>query len=202
MEYLIKNNDVFYKIRRLDKYMANHKGFISGGCFKNIFTDTKFKDLDIFFNTIDDFNEALKYYKENDEEWTFIYENKNAVCFKNKITKVKIELIRSRFSDVSNMLNSFDFTIVKFAYFKDYSNDNVEYKVMYHPYFFEDLLNKKLVIDGDIKDIPFPIGTFNRSYKYQSYGFGMCRETKVKMVQLIQNQNPEDIDNNLYFGFD
>lgn len=202
MEFTIKDKDVFFKIRRLDKYMTNHKGYIAGGCFKNIFTDTKIKDLDIFFNNVEDFNHALEYYRGNKDEWAFIYENNNAVCFKNKITKVKIELIRSRFLPVEEMLKSFDFTIVKFAYFKDYSNDGVEYKVIYHPYFFEDLVNKKLVIDGKIEDIQFPIGTFNRSYKYQSYGFGMCRETKVKMVQLVQNQNPEDIDQNLYFGFD
>lgn len=52
MEFTIKDKDVFFKIRRLDKYMTNHKGYIAGGCFKNIFTDTKIKDLDIFFKII------------------------------------------------------------------------------------------------------------------------------------------------------
>lgn len=33
----------------LDKFLAGHKGFIAGGCFKNIFNNEHVKDLDVFF---------------------------------------------------------------------------------------------------------------------------------------------------------
>ena len=40
--------DNFWQIRWLDKYMEGHKGFIAGGCFKNILSGNKVKDIDIF----------------------------------------------------------------------------------------------------------------------------------------------------------
>ena len=39
----------FWMLNWLDEYMIGHKGFICGGCFKNIFSKEKVKDLDIFF---------------------------------------------------------------------------------------------------------------------------------------------------------
>lgn len=197
-DFIIKNNDAFFKCRKLDPYMSNHKGFIAGGCFKDVFQNKKFRDIDIFFETAEDFNDALNFYKGN-EDYSFVYENNNAVCFSNKNTKKKIELVRSRFAKVEDMLKSFDFTIVKFAYYKETDGESVEWKYMYHPNFFEDLTNKKLVID---ESSSFPVNTFERSYKYRKYGFGMCRETKQKLIQLLQGVNVDDLGRDLYFGFD
>jgi hypothetical protein len=70
---------------------------------------------------------------------------------------------------------------------------------MYHPSFFEDLTNKKLVID---ETSSFPINTFERTYKYRKYGFGMCRETKQKLIEMLQGVNVNDLGRDLYFGFD
>lgn len=36
--FIIDTPDNFWQIRWLDKYMEGHKGFIAGGCFKNILT--------------------------------------------------------------------------------------------------------------------------------------------------------------------
>jgi len=48
----------------------------------------------------------------------------------------------------------------------------------------------------------FPVNTFERAFKYRSYGFGMCRESKKKLIEMLQGVNGDDISNNLYFGFD
>jgi len=197
-KFIIKDNESFFKCRKLDQYMSNHKGYIAGGCFKDIFSNKKFRDIDIFFETPEDFNQALDFYRKN-EDYVFVYENDNAVCFSNKNTKKKIELVRSRFCGVEEMLKGFDFTIVKFAYYKAIDGDNTEWKYMYHPSFFEDLTNKKLVIDDTSS---FPVNTFERTYKYRKYGFGMCRETKKKLIELLQGTNIDDLGKDLYFGFD
>lgn len=52
-----------------------------------------------------------------------------------------------------------------------------EYKLLYHEKFFEHLHMKRLVID---ENIPFPVSTWERSYRYKGYGYNMCRETKKK----------------------
>lgn len=45
--FIIDTPDNFWQIRWLDKYMEGHKGFIAGGCFKNILSGEKVKDIDI-----------------------------------------------------------------------------------------------------------------------------------------------------------
>lgn len=197
-DFIIKDNDSFFKPQRLNPYMSNHKGYIAGGCFKDIFLDQRFKDVDIFFESAEDFNQALEYYRGS-EDHEFVYENNNAICFKDKKTKKKLELIRAAFASPMEMLDMFDFTIVKFAYYKEITDDGVSWKYMYHKSFFEDLVNRKLVID---KTSQFPVNTFERTYRYRKYGFGMCRETKKKLIEMLQNADIETIGNDLYFGFD
>lgn len=197
--YQVKDRDAFFKCKKLDIFMTGHKGFIAGGCFKNIFSDQKIKDVDIFFESEGDWNEALNYYKSQTEDFSFVYENENATGFKHIKSKQKLEIIKSRFGKPDELIRDFDFTIAKFAYYKDKSNDDVEYKFIYHPDFFEHLTLKKLVMD---ESSLFPVNTFERSYKYQKYGFGMCRETKQKLLKLLQGANVEDVESSLYFGFD
>lgn len=59
--FVIDTPDNFWQIRWLDKYMEGHKGFIAGGCFKNILSGERVKDIDIFFESESDFQEAITY---------------------------------------------------------------------------------------------------------------------------------------------
>lgn len=63
--FVIDTPDNFWQIRWLDKYMEGHKGFIAGGCFKNILSGERVKDIDIFFESESDFQEAVDLF--NDE---------------------------------------------------------------------------------------------------------------------------------------
>lgn len=67
--FVIDTPDNFWQIRWLDKYMEGHKGFIAGGCFKNILSGERVKDIDIFFESESDFQEA---YPFNEETEVFI----------------------------------------------------------------------------------------------------------------------------------
>lgn len=64
--FVIDTPDNFWQIRWLDKYMEGHKGFIAGGCFKNILSGERVKDIDIFFESESDFQEAVDLF--NDEK--------------------------------------------------------------------------------------------------------------------------------------
>lgn len=48
MALIKRDRENFWILNWLDEYMTGHKGFICGGCFKNIFNKEKVKDLDIF----------------------------------------------------------------------------------------------------------------------------------------------------------
>lgn len=47
-------------------------------------------------------------------------------------------------------------------------------------------------------DIPFPISTWERTYRYKGYGYSMCRETKKKPLEAIQKTNLDSADLSMY----
>jgi len=229
---LIKeNNDNYWMLNWLDEFMIGHKGFICGGCFKNVFSREKVKDLDIFFKSRSDFEEAVQYfdsmtpgYKYDDkrsEEYTFYYENANVKAYKHNRTGIVIELCCKIFGTAEEILNQFDFTIVKFAYYKEEVEDetgaevgseelpflleesqtHIEYKILMHDKFFEHLHMKRLVIDDEIM---FPMSTFERMFRYAKYGYFPCKETKMKIVKALRELTDEEVElsENLYDGMD
>lgn len=202
--FVIDTPDNFWQIRWLDKYMEGHKGFIAGGCFKNILSGERVKDIDIFFESESDFQEAVDLFndeKHQKEGWKFKYRNKKVCAFQKEGEKVWIEFIESEFGKPKEILRSFDFTVTKMAYYKEpkyeekeddyfpFSSASIvayEYKLLYHEKFFEYLHMKRLVID---ENIPFPVSTWERSYRYKGYGYNMCRETKKKLLQALKGVN-------------
>ena len=199
----------------LDKFLVGHKGFIAGGCFKNIFNNERVNDLDIFFENEIDFLEAKRYYsqqlKEKPAEWGTSYQNKNCWSIYSVKEKIRLELIRSTFGTPKDIIANFDFTIAKFAYYKDYQNvdeDNylAVFEVLFHEDFFEHLHMKRLVVD---EALPYPVSSFNRLMKYARYGYQPCRETKIKIVTALAMLDPENqadfeeqLGKSLYSGLD
>lgn len=129
----------YWNLLWLDDYLLGHKGFICGGCFKNIMNKEKVKDLDIFFRNEKDWLAACTYFDEQtpgykfeevdnvlsyeDATWLFHYENSKVKAYKNKKTGIVVELCRSVFGTPKEILDNFDFTITKFAYYKEEVED-------------------------------------------------------------------------------
>lgn len=225
----------FQMLNWLDEFMIGHHGFICGGCFKNIFNKEKVKDLDIFFNNQSDYDDAIEYFDsmttgyngddKKEEEYSFYYENDNVKAYKHNRTGVTIELCCKVFGTAEEILNKFDFTITKFAYYKVEVEDetgadvefepfgietigteekpktHIEYKVMHDDKFFEHLHLKRLVIDNAI---PYPMSTFERMLRYAKYGYFPCRETKMKLIKAIREIDDRQVElsENLYDGMD
>lgn len=225
----------FWMLNWLDEFMEGHKGFICGGCFKNIFNHERVKDLDIFFQNKSDFDEAVQYFDsmtpgyegddKRNEQYRFYYENPYVKAYKHIEKGITVELCCKIFGTAEQILNQFDFTIVKFAYYKEEVEDetgsvveydpfaldplepnkkpetHIEYKVLHDDKFFEHLHMKRLVIDDNI---PFPMSTFERMFRYAKYGYFPCRETKMKVVKALRELNEEQVElsNSLYDGMD
>lgn len=236
MALVKQDRENFWMLNWLDEYMIGHKGFICGGCFKNIFNKEKVKDLDIFFESREDFEDAVQYFdsmtpgyegdNKRDEEYTFFYQNDNVKAYKHKRTGITIELCCKIFGNAETILRQFDFTIVKFAYYKEEVEDetgainpfdeeledladllmdkpetHIEYKILMDDKFFEHLHLKRLVTD---EEIPFPMSTFERMFKYARYGYFPCKETKMKIIRVLR-ELPEELvslSENLYDGMD
>lgn len=205
-----KSVDNFALIRWLDEAMAGHKGFIAGGCFKNLFCREKVKDIDVFFENQQDFITGVQHFCNEDEDFIEWYENDNVRAFKWVKKDVVIELNRKIYGSPEEILNQFDFTIAKCAYFKKEVPDednpidgetHIEYELLMHEDFFEHLHMKRLVIDDAI---PFPMSTLERMFRYAKYGYFPCRETKLKIARAINELEPQQISvsNVLYEGMD
>jgi len=190
-------NEIF-KVRQLDPFMSNHSGFIAGGVFKNIFEGKRIKDVDLFFMSMNDFKTAVDHYVKS-KEFEQVYDHKNAIGFLHTESKIVLDLVRSTFGTPEEIISNFDFTVTKFAYFKKDVGQSLEYTCLIHQQFFEHLMTKKLVIDAGLV---FPIGTFERSYRYKGYGFGLCRGSKEKLIQALQGAQTDNLTKDLYHGFD
>lgn len=135
MSVLIKENrDNYWMLNWLDKFMEGHKGFICGGCFKNIFNQEEVKDLDIFFQNEGDRDEAVDYFdsmtagytdgtmedtvSEDEAKYKFLYENDNVKAYIHKETGIRLELISKIYGTAEQIISQFDFSITKFAYYK------------------------------------------------------------------------------------
>ena len=239
--FIKESRDNYWMLNWLDQFMIGHKGFICGGCFKNIFNKEKVKDLDIFFPSKTDFDDAVEYYdsktagywidgdpdtklSEEEAEYIFLYENANVKAYIHKKTGIRIELCCKIFGTAEDILSQFDFTITKFAYYKEDVEDetgaevespfedkieeadkdistHIEYKILVHDKFFEHLHMKRLVVDDKI---PFPMSTFGRAFRYAKYGYFPCKETKMKMARAIKELSDEELEvsESLYDGMD
>lgn len=240
---ITQERENFWVLNWLDEFMTGHKGFICGGCFKNIFNHEKVKDLDIFFKSKEDWEDAVNWFdsktkgyvdieefdnenglSEEEAEYTFDYQNDNVKAYKHKKTGVAIELCCKIFGTAEEILNQFDFTIVKFAYYNEEVEDSsnltfeevlalnemglevekethIEYKVLHDDKFFEHLHMKRLVIDNEI---PFPMSTFERMFRYAKYGFFPCKETKMKIISALRDLDDKQVElsESLYDGMD
>lgn len=192
-DYEIRNPKDTYQVMQFQKYLTDvGYGFIAGGVFKNVFTGQEVRDIDFFFKSQADFELAeRKLYA--DRGYEFAYETPRAVGFRNIKTGVIVELIFIFFGTPCEILNTFDFTVCKVA---------MEKETLYtHPEFFEHLTLKRLVIGPKLYN---PVNTFERSYKYTRYGFGLCRESKVNLLTAIKEDDLAfgNLVNSMYSGID
>lgn len=191
MTYKKAEVENFQQLRFLDSLLKGHNGFIAGGCFKDLLTGSKKpKDYDIFFESRKDYNDALRFFDEEDK-WKLTYFNDKARAYRNTDNNLTVEIIKTVFGTPQEVLEKFDFTVAKFAYIsEEYEDEGEIFReaiLLHHEDYFEHLFMKRLVIDGTVESLTRPLSTFERSYKYKGYGFGLCRESKVKLAKAIQD---------------
>lgn len=163
---------------------------IAGGCFKNLFANETVKDIDVFFYNKEAFELAVRRLGINDE-YTAFYTSDKVYAFRHVKTGFVLELVRSIFGEPMQILNAFDFTITKFAFFfsafDPYEDgEGRHFECLCSPYFFQHLYLKQLTIDDACL---YPIDTFNRMFRYAKYGYLPCFSTKKRIVKEIFNSD-------------
>ncbi len=197
MNYTHKYLEDFPSLKFLLLYLEGHNGAICGGCFKNIFRKEEVKDIDIFFRTQEDFDKGFKKFSSS-PDYNPVYENSNAASFLNKVTGVRIELIKKIYGSPNEIIEMFDFSVCRFAFYWDKDEFIPTPKAIYADNFFEDLQIGKLNLDNKILH---PVDTFERAFRYYGYGFKMDRQSKSALVLAIKMcEELGDLSDENYFG--
>ena len=200
--FVTSDPEHIFALRQMDKFMVGHRGFIAGGCFKNLFSHERIKDIDVFFRFFADWQDAT-IALASDDDFEEAYESENVTAFRHIKLGTVVELVRSIFGSPEEIISQFDFTVAKFAYYKELSEDeeSLTYKAVYHKDFFEHLHLKRLIIDDGI---PKPMSTFERMLRYRKYGYTPCTETKQKLINALRRLPEGDVlvPTNFYAGID
>lgn len=207
--YVDKDVFNFRQLIFLNKYALYDNAIVAGGCFKNIFYSEKIKDVDLYFRNKTEYNAAIKRAEELKESgvYRFVYRNSKLESYYDTENNVRLEFIKTIFGTPVDIISKFDFTVTKFAFYRD--DDYIEedsflsqFRVTFHENFFEHLHTKRLVIDNDLL---FPFSSFERSYRYRDKGYKLCRESKLKLLQAIReadNLSETELSKSLYDGLD
>ena len=156
----------------------------------------------MFFENEQDYIKAEQYFSENNE-FNFYYDNSKVKAYKHG--NIIIELISHVYGKPEEIISNFDFTITKFAYYKELAeeengNNHIEYKVICDDCYFEHLHNCRLVVDDKLL---YPISSFERMIRYIKYGYYPCKETKMKIIEGIRRVHTvEGMSESLYDGVD
>lgn len=211
-DYLGLPPDNFRKLEWIEKIIRSitpiedeGRAMVAGGAFKNALTEgAEVKDLDIFCADENVFNGVIA--QATDEIGEPIYVTEKSTGFKTE-DGVRLDIVKTIFGTPSEILDSFDFTVTQMALTPQPAHeDGTEtFSLICHPAFFEHLHMKRLVIESDA--LPFPLSTFERSYRYTKYGYGICKDSKVRLLMQIAAFNPDAISldamsQSLYDGMD
>jgi len=184
--YIEKSVEEFPLLGQYKGLLDGHNGFIVGGFFRSFFMGEEPRDVDIFFASEEDFESAALFFQGEAE----LTKHKNNFHFLDKKTGFTIDLIGFRQGSIPDTLDGFDFTVTKFALYKKTAGGIEEYKCLYHPFFFEHLALRLLVLDGWQGGAPRSV--YSRMIRYQKHGFTPTRETKRRIHEAVQAAPPEE----------
>ena len=191
--YITRKAEEFPEIWHLSPLLEafGRHSHIAGGVFRSIFTDTRVKDIDVFFENELAFVSAKN--KANMMGLRVISESANIANYHDPITGHTIQLVGENsdeeyafvFSPPDTRIEVFDFTITKFVLYFDGKN----YMVKHHPDYFADLDASRIVIDSHFVN---PISTLSRVIRYTDYGYSISPKELADLVIELQKRDYTD----------
>ena len=156
----------------------NTKGiFVAGGALTSIFTKTEINDVDMYFQTKDDFAAVLETLVDAGYFVTFL-SNKAVTLVKGNET---VQLIYYKyFNSVEDIFNEFDFSINMAAF------DGNTNEIILHENFLTSLASRTIEFN---ENTPYPIISAYRTKKYQERGYSFSTHSYIKLGLAISKLN-------------
>lgn len=163
--------------------MRKHHVVIAGGAINAVFSNRPINDIDIYFQTIEDFHNFMNDIID-DELVKFSYISKKSITMvqtKECVSQYKLQaVICDWYGEIEDIFNSFDFTCCMGAY------DIHSGCIIAHEDFLTDIASRTLRVNTGTK---FPFQSVNRILKYKEYGYTINRLDLFKLLFAISFNN-------------
>jgi hypothetical protein len=161
---------------------------IAGGFVRAFFAGEKPADLDLYFETEDNYTDALDALEE--AGWREVFKTDKAVSYKQGHHKT--QAIAYYFGDPQTVIQGFDFTVCAAALtltvtYPDGEDQEpkIEGKLLLHEDFFEHLSGRVLWYTGGS---PLPLSSLKRAFKYCKRGYHICDENIIALAEAINER--------------
>jgi len=171
----------------LKPLLVDGEAFIAGGVFKDMIGEHAGtpKDIDIFFYNVGGYNNAVERFRGS-SKYEFLYSTNRSMGFCHKESNLTIDLVCYQFGTPFEVINRFDFTVCKMAFYKS----GQVYRLVYHRQFFDDLRDRKMnTVPGRVVNADL---FFNRILRYINYGFSVELSTKEELFRAAREMQPDE----------
>lgn len=162
--------------------LIENESFVAGGVFRSIATGNAPKDIDVFFYNVGGYNNAVERFRAS-KKYAEQYATPRSMGFKHISSDMVVDLVCYQFGNPYEVIDRFDFTVCKAAFFLQEGG----YRFAFHPMFHKHIESQTLMVTKDIENADL---FFNRMVRYIKYGFSnVDLTTKMKLFDAIRAQD-------------
>lgn len=159
---------------------------IAGGAIRDSLFGDEYSDIDIFGLTKEDLDLFVKLNLTKGHGYKLVYFNDNLRTYRKG--KIKVQIIYREYEKLTDIIDSFDFTVCQFMYDGE--------KVICNPSALLDVYHKRIVINH--LEPLFVFDSLRRVQKYIQKGYTICnggiKDILDKTRELTQEQYDENVE--------
>ena len=168
---------------------------LAGGAIRDALFDKTISDYDLFLTDSSVVESVKQYFLDNGFTNVFtcplgqLFTYMKGEDFKKPEECTKVQIIHKRsYSDVADLLNSFDFSVTYFA--MQYDNREEEFVISTSWQAIKDVRKKQV----SLVNLEYPSSTINRLYKYRKKGYYVGHVIKeiVAAINTMGTYDPEN----------
>jgi hypothetical protein len=156
-------------------------GSLCGGAVTSLFSNSRIKDFDLYFESRESFNKVKKHFDKDlatECNLKLVFSTKNALTysFDTEGKKGTIQLIKAFHGDINTIFEKFDFYCCMGSY--QFSTS----KFVLHDSFLKDIAQRRLTFNPAT---PYPLSSLIRVRKYIGKGYSIDAINLVKLALSI-----------------
>jgi hypothetical protein len=160
---------------------------IAGGSIRDSLFGDKYNDIDIFGLSKGELDEFVKFNLSKSQGYKLVYFNDNLRTYKKG--KIKVQIIYREYEKLTDIIDSFDFTVCQFMYDGE--------KVICSPSGLLDVHHKRIVINH--LEPLYVFDSLRRVQKYVQRGYTICNGGIKDILDKCRGLTQEEYDENVEF---